>query len=121
MLIITRKAGESVVINGNVTVTVCRIKENRVVLGVDAPRDQVIYRNPSPGGNSGNSMAQERGCQNGCLTDETPAFSYRLIPAPPVKMLLQHRRPPTGGRLCCSSILTGGAGISRWEKRMPPP
>ena len=72
MLIITRKAGESVVINGNVTVTVCRIKENRVVLGVDAPRDQVIYRNPSPGDN-GDSLAQERD-HHGCLTEEASFF-----------------------------------------------
>ncbi len=44
MLILTRRVGESVVIGGDVTVTVLGVKGNQARLGVNAPRDIAIHR-----------------------------------------------------------------------------
>lgn len=44
MLILTRRIGESVVIGGNVTVTLLGVKGNQARLGVDAPRDVAVHR-----------------------------------------------------------------------------
>lgn len=44
MLILTRKAGESIVIGGNIVVKVLDIQGKQVQLGVDAPRDVNIER-----------------------------------------------------------------------------
>ena len=44
MLILTRKIGESLIIDDQVTVTVMGMKGNQVRLGIDAPRDVRIYR-----------------------------------------------------------------------------
>lgn len=44
MLVLTRKEGEAIVIDGTIVVTVCRIEGNRVRLGVDAPQDKKIVR-----------------------------------------------------------------------------
>ena len=43
MLILTRKIGESLIIDDQVTVTVMSMKGNQVRLGIDAPRDVRIY------------------------------------------------------------------------------
>lgn len=44
MLVLSRKAGEQVVIGGRVTVTVNRVQGNRVSLAIDAPSDVKILR-----------------------------------------------------------------------------
>ncbi len=44
MLILTRKIGESLIIDDQVTVTVMGMKGNQVRLGIDAPRTVRIYR-----------------------------------------------------------------------------
>lgn len=44
MLILTRRVGESVVIGGDVTVTVLGVKGNQARLGVNAPRDVAVHR-----------------------------------------------------------------------------
>ena len=44
MLILTRKMGEQIVIDGNITIAVVSIRGNRVRLGVTAPRDVPIHR-----------------------------------------------------------------------------
>ena len=44
MLILTRRVGESVVIGGDVTVTVLGVKGNQARLGVNAPRDIAVNR-----------------------------------------------------------------------------
>ncbi|MCY4611365.1 MAG: carbon storage regulator CsrA [Gammaproteobacteria bacterium] len=44
MLILTRKIGESLIIDDRVTVTVMGLKGNQVRLGIDAPKDIRIYR-----------------------------------------------------------------------------
>ena len=44
MLILTRKTGESLIIDDRVKVTVVGMKGTQVRLGIDAPKDVRIYR-----------------------------------------------------------------------------
>ena len=44
MLILTRRVGETVVIGGDVDVTVLGVKGNQVRIGVKAPRDVAVHR-----------------------------------------------------------------------------
>ena len=44
MLILTRKVGESLIIDDRVTVTVMGVKGSQVRLGVDAPKEIKVYR-----------------------------------------------------------------------------
>ncbi len=44
MLILSRKKGETIVIDGNIEVTVVDIEEDKIKLGFDAPRDVSILR-----------------------------------------------------------------------------
>jgi len=44
MLILTRRVGEAVVINEEVTVTVLGVKGNQVRIGVNAPKNVSVHR-----------------------------------------------------------------------------
>lgn len=44
MLILARKVGQKIVINGNITVTVLEITGERVRIGVDAPKNIPVNR-----------------------------------------------------------------------------
>ncbi len=44
MLILTRKAGETVMIGGDVTITVLGVKGNQVRIGINAPKDIAVHR-----------------------------------------------------------------------------
>ncbi|AIR90203.1 carbon storage regulator CsrA [Pseudomonas cremoricolorata] len=44
MLILTRKAGETIVINDNIRVTVLQTKCGQVRIGVEAPGDVPVHR-----------------------------------------------------------------------------
>lgn len=44
MLVLTRKAGEQVIINGNIRITVVSVGPGRVKIGIDAPADVKIDR-----------------------------------------------------------------------------
>lgn len=44
MLVLSRKIGETLVIDGDVKVTVVRISGNRVALGIEAPDDVRVLR-----------------------------------------------------------------------------
>lgn len=44
MLCLTRKAGQTILIGDNVTITVQRIDRNKVWLGIVAPKDVPIVR-----------------------------------------------------------------------------
>ncbi len=45
MLVLTRRTEESVVIGGNIIVTVLGVEGEKVKLGIDAPREVTILRN----------------------------------------------------------------------------
>ncbi len=44
MLILTRRAGETIMVGDEVTVTIIGIKANQVRIGVDAPRQIAVHR-----------------------------------------------------------------------------
>jgi len=44
MLLLTRKIGESIIIDGGITITVTDIKGGQIKIGVDAPKEVKVYR-----------------------------------------------------------------------------
>lgn len=44
MLALTRKKGESLIINNNIEVTILEVLGNQIKVGIDAPKDVPIYR-----------------------------------------------------------------------------
>ena len=45
MLVLSRKAGEKVILNNNITLTIIEVRsDGRVRLGIEAPRDVPVYR-----------------------------------------------------------------------------
>lgn len=44
MLVLTRKLGESIVIDGNIVVTLVKVDRNKVRIGIDAPTEIKITR-----------------------------------------------------------------------------
>jgi carbon storage regulator len=44
MLVLSRKLGERIVINGNIVVTVVKIDRNQIRLGIEAPHDVPVFR-----------------------------------------------------------------------------
>lgn len=44
MLVVTRKAGEGIVIGDDITVKIIEAKGGNIRIGIDAPRDCKIYR-----------------------------------------------------------------------------
>ncbi len=44
LLILTRKPGERLMINDNITITILEFKGNQVRVGIDAPNDVAVFR-----------------------------------------------------------------------------
>jgi len=44
MLILTRKAGEAIIINSDVKVTVLSVEGNQIRLGINAPKEIAVHR-----------------------------------------------------------------------------
>jgi len=44
MLILTRKAGEAIIINSDVKVVVLSVEGNQIRLGIDAPKEIAVHR-----------------------------------------------------------------------------
>ncbi len=44
MLILTRKKNESLIINGNIEITIVALDDGKVKIGVDAPKSVEIHR-----------------------------------------------------------------------------
>ncbi len=44
MLALSRKRGESLVINNNIEITILEIRGDQIKIGIDAPKDVSIYR-----------------------------------------------------------------------------
>ncbi len=44
MLVLSRKKNQSIVINGNIVITVVNVKGGKVHLGVEAPREVSVHR-----------------------------------------------------------------------------
>ncbi len=44
MLVLSRRPGEKIVIDGNIVVTVVEVRGDQIRLGIDAPRSVKVYR-----------------------------------------------------------------------------
>ncbi|ULQ48390.1 carbon storage regulator CsrA (plasmid) [Flagellatimonas centrodinii] len=44
MLILTRRIGETIIIGGNIEITLLDIKQGQIRLGVEAPKDIPVHR-----------------------------------------------------------------------------
>jgi len=44
MLVLSRKEGESIVIQGRIVVSVLNVRSHRVRLGIEAPKDMAVHR-----------------------------------------------------------------------------
>jgi carbon storage regulator len=44
MLILTRRAGETIMVGGDITITVLGVKGNHVRIGINAPKDVAVHR-----------------------------------------------------------------------------
>lgn len=44
MLVLSRKLGEKIVIDGNITITVVEVRGEKVRIGVDAPQNVTVHR-----------------------------------------------------------------------------
>jgi len=44
MLILSRRASEKLTIGTDITITICKVKDGQVKLGIDAPADVVVMR-----------------------------------------------------------------------------
>lgn len=44
MLILTRRVGESIIINNDVKISILGAKGNQIRLGIDAPKDVAVHR-----------------------------------------------------------------------------
>lgn len=44
MLVVSRRKNESIVINEDITVTIVELRDDKVRLGIEAPRDATVYR-----------------------------------------------------------------------------
>ena len=44
MLALTRKQGESLVVNNNIEITILEIRGDQIKIGISAPKDVPIYR-----------------------------------------------------------------------------
>ncbi len=44
MLVLTRKLGESIIIDENVQISVIEINKNNIKLGINAPEELTVYR-----------------------------------------------------------------------------
>lgn len=44
MLVLTRKSGESIIIGGDIKITVVQVKGKQIRIGVEAPKEMQIFR-----------------------------------------------------------------------------
>lgn len=62
MLVLSRKQGEKIIINENISITVVEIDRGKIRLGIEAPRDVPIFRqelltNPEKSARRDNTVA----------------------------------------------------------------
>lgn len=100
MLVLSRKAGEAIVLGGNITVYVLGVEGDRVKLGVDAPPEVLVLRSellrnqyPSEQPESSTPQPQPQPQPYRSQPDyRRPRPTPRPIGVPPQR----HSRPPWG-------------------------
>ena len=74
MLVLSRRSNESIVIAGNITVTVLEIRGDHVRIGIDAPREITVHRE---------EIHAELARANKAASTTTPGDLGRLPKPPP--------------------------------------
>ncbi len=94
MLILSRKAGESIVIDGRIVVKIVRVEGDMIKLGIDAPADvpvhrQEVYdeiqRNNQEALNQSRPKLPRLSAPESAAKSPTPAASTPAAPAAPLK------------------------------------
>ncbi len=44
MLVLTRQRGETIMVDGNIIITIIEVRGDRVRIGIEAPRDVSVHR-----------------------------------------------------------------------------
>lgn len=83
MLVLVRRREESLVIRGDIVVTVLGVEGDRVKLGIDAPREISILRR---------ELCEQVSTENRAAAQSTPDIHTIL---PTLKKSLISRKPPT--------------------------
>ena len=103
MLALSRKKGESIIINNNIELTILEIKGDQIKLGIDAPKSIPIYRKEIYG-----QIQQENKISAGtddlnktCLQD-TPSVEvlHRVCWNSGILQLSSRKTPSPSGFLC---------------------
>ncbi len=79
MLVLSRKKDESIVIDGNIVITVVEVRGDKVRLGIQAPREIPIHRSEVHEAikNEQNKQAAEDAGDASCVTEAvTPQESH---------------------------------------------
>jgi carbon storage regulator len=73
MLILTRRAGESIIIGDNVVITIVESGRDQVRIGIDAPRSVSVHRQEVYAEITRENEAARAGDTSGLLTNPTAA------------------------------------------------
>lgn len=99
MLVLRRKAGEAIVLNGVITIYVLAVEGERVKLGIAAPPEVVIVRSElldTPGGAPGGPMGGMQGGAPGGATGGAPSGMPGGMAAPSAGPSPEYARPQRG-------------------------
>jgi len=83
MLVLTRRINESIIINGNITVTLLAVEGDKVKLGISAPREVSIYRQELAEGIAAQEKLQAKLAEAGKVPDTFSALRDLLLSQPP--------------------------------------
>ncbi|MBQ6827796.1 MAG: carbon storage regulator [Thermoguttaceae bacterium] len=76
MLVLSRKKGESVVVNGNITIVVVDVRGDKARIGIEAPADVAVYRSEVL---AKNAAANEENEENGATNvDKAPRKTKKV-------------------------------------------
>lgn len=81
MLVLARKEGETIIVNGEIIITVIEIRGDKVRLGINAPRHIPVHR----------QEIHELLLSGTLPTPPMPA-PHHLVPAPPLRQSITHCR-----------------------------
>jgi len=67
MLVLSRKCGESIVVDGDIKLTIMKVSGNRVRLGIEAPSDVTVARSELMRGLEAATSVPENAAETGAV------------------------------------------------------